>query len=116
MRKIISADSDIVSKTVLLHSDAECLIDSLDRLYRHQSTAENVSHRLMLRFAYELMDNNSTVQAALNGFNQSADEIERRACSEYDKVGDRMKRNVDDELARMMERINERCDALNRSR
>ena len=110
MQKLLSQDRDVAACAVLLHSDADSLADSMERLYRYQTTARNVSHRMMLRFAGEEMDRSPEVQAKFNKFYEAADDIEQRTCAQFDEIGDRMVRQVEDGLA--LERINARCDAF----
>ena len=88
-------------RITLLHINAPVLAECLDRMYMYESTARGVSHRIMHRFAEEIIDNDPEVQRIFGELNTKMDEIEAK-----------MKRDVDSALARIAADTNAKFDAL----
>jgi hypothetical protein len=88
-------------RITLLHLNASVLAECLDRMYMYESTARGVSHRIMHRFAEEIIDNDPEVQRIFGELNTKMDEIEAK-----------MKRDVDSALARIAADTNAKFDAL----
>lgn len=110
--KLLHQKPDVVDSLVLLRTTPETLFDGLDRLYRYQSTARDVSHRMFLRFAQEEIDRSAEVQSVFAEVNAAFDEIEERASSQFDEIANRMLSGVDEAFARIKEQTDAKFDAL----
>ncbi len=104
--------ADIVAKASLLHLNAAMLSESLERLFRYQSNAGGVSHRIMWIFAMDLIDKDPATQAIFADLNSKMDQIEEDFKNTVDQKLAKIQSDTNERLAAVVARAHARCDAL----